>query len=123
MKNIDKNNVEEWKFGYVKGDYIAVFNESKYSFQIFGGHFLKDVRVEVKENGTLRITGSEIVFDYYLHKTFENEWQNEPEEDQIRDWKFLWMKGRYLYGWVKTKKRVPIDLEFGSGWKLERCEC
>ena len=120
MKNIDKNNVEEWKFGYVNGDYIVVFNESEYSFQIFGGHFLEDVSVEVKENGTLRVTGSEIVFDYYLHKTFENEWKNEPVENEIRNWKFLWMKGKYLRGWVKTKKRVSFDQEFGSGWKLER---
>jgi hypothetical protein len=77
----------------------------------------------IGENGTLRITGTEIVYDLYSHKTIESDWENEPEESEIKVRKvgiFKKRLERYLEGWVKTKKRIPFDLEFGNGWTLER---
>ena len=115
---------EDWKFSYVKDQEVVVFNVPKYSFRIFGGHFLENVKVVIGENGTLRITGIEIVYDLYLHKTVEGDWENEPEEKEIQvrrvGWPWKRREEKYLIGWVRTKKRVPIDLEFGSGWILER---
>ena len=115
--------VEEWKFGYVRDQDVVVFNVPKYSFPIFGGHFLESVKVVIEENGTLRITGTEIVYDLYTHKTPYGYWENEPEESEIKVRKVGIFKKRlekYLEGWVKTKKRIPFDVEFGSGWTLER---
>ena len=115
--------IEEWKFGYVREQEVVVFNESIYSFLIFGSHFLENVKLVIGENGTLRITGTKICYDLYTHKTTEDGWKNEPDESEIKVRKVGIFKKRlekYLVGWVKTKKRVPIDLEFGSGWTLER---
>ena len=114
---------EEWKFGYVRDQEVVVFNVPKYSFRVFGGHFLESVKVVIGENGTLRITGTEICYDLYTHKTIEGDWENEPEESEIKVRKvgiFKKRLERYLVGWVKTKKRIPFDVEFGSGWTLER---
>ena len=102
---------------------VVVFNVPKYSFPIFGGHFLENVKVVIEENGTLRIIGTEIVNDLYPHKTIEGDWENEPEESEIKVRKVGIFKKRsekYLEGWIKTKKRIPFDLEFGGGWTLER---
>ena len=52
--------IEEWKFGYVREQEVVVFNESIYSFRIFGSHFLENVKLVIGENGTLRITGTKI---------------------------------------------------------------
>ena len=115
--------VEEWKFGYVRDQEVVVFNVPKYSFRVFGGHFLESVKVVIEENGTLRITGTEIVYDLYTHKTPYGYWENEPEESEIKVRKvgiFKKRLERYLEGWVKTKKRIPFDVEFGSGWTLKR---
>jgi hypothetical protein len=118
--------VEKWKFGYVRDQEIVVFNAPKYSFQVFGGHFLENVKVVIEENGTLRITGTEICYNFYTYKTVEGNWENEPEEKEIQVRKVGWpwkrREERYLEGWVKTKKRIPFDLEFGGGWTLERRE-
>jgi hypothetical protein len=115
---------EEYKFGYVRDHKVIVFNNPIYSFRIFGSHFLENVKVVIGENGTLRITGTEICCDLYTHKTVEGDWNNEPEEEKIQVRKVGWpwkrREEKYLEGWVRTKKRVPIDLEFGSGWILER---
>ena len=116
---------EEYKFGYVRNQDVVVFNNPVYSFRVFGGHFLESVKVVIEENGTLRITGTEIVYDLYPHKTIEGDWENEPEESEIKVRKvgiFKKKLEKYLEGWVKTKKRIPFDLEFGSGWTLERRE-
>ena len=102
---------------------MVVFNKSIYSFRVFGSHFLENVKLVIGENGTLRITGTKICYDLYTHKTPENEWRGEPEEEEIQVRRVgLWgkKKERYVMGWVKTKKRIPLDLEFGSGWTLER---
>ena len=115
--------IEEWKFGYVREQEVVVFNEPIYSFRIFGSHFLENVKLVIGENGTLRITGIEIVYNLYTHKTPYGYWENEPEESEIRVRKVGIFKKRlekYLEGWVKTKKRIPFDVEFGSGWTLER---
>ena len=61
--------VEEWKFGYVRYQEVVVFNVPKYSFPIFGSHFLENVKAVIGENGTLRITGTKIVYDLYTQKT------------------------------------------------------
>ena len=115
---------EEWKFGYVRDQEVVVFNNPIYSFLIFGGHFLDNVKIVIEENGTLRVIGTEIVFNIYTHKTPFGKWINEPEESEIKVRKvgLPWRRReeKYLEGWVKTKKRIPIDLEFGSGWILER---
>lgn len=115
---------EEWKCGYVRDNEVVVFNVSEYSFRVFGGHFLENVKIVIEEDGTLRITGIEIVYDLYLHKTVEGDWENEPEESEIKVRKvgLPWRRReeRYLIGWVRTKKRIPFDVEFGSGWTLER---
>ena len=116
--------VEEYKFGYVRDLEVVVFNNPIYSFRVFGGHFLENVKVVIGENGTLKITGTEIVYDLYIHKTPYGYWENEPEEKEIQvrrvGWPWKRQEVKYLEGWVKTKKRTPIDLEFGSGWTLER---
>ena len=116
--------MEEWKFGYVRGQEIVVFNETIYSFPIFGGYFLEDIKLEIKEGGTLRVMGSEICHDFYLHKTPEGKWKNEPVESEIKVRKvgLPWKRRteKYLLGWVKTKTREPFDREFGNGWILER---
>ena len=114
---------EEYKFGYVRDQDVVVFNNPIYSFRIFGGHFIEGVKVMVGENGTLRITGTEICYNLYTHKTPYDYWENEPEESEIKVRKVGIFKKRlekYLEGWVKTKKRIPFDLEFGNGWTLER---
>ena len=115
---------EEYKFGYVRNLEVVVFNNPIYSFLVFGGHFLENVKVVIGENGTLRITGTEICYDLYTHKTVEGDWKNEPEEKEIQvrrvGWPWKRREERYLEGWVKTKKRIPFDVEFGSGWTLER---
>lgn len=117
---------EEYKFGYVRNQDVVVFNSPIYSFQIFDGHFLENVKVVIGENGTLRIIGTEIVYDLYTHKTPYGYWENEPEEKEIQvrrvGWPWKRREERYLEGWVKTKKRIPFDVEFGSGWTLERRE-
>jgi hypothetical protein len=116
---------EEYKFGYVRDQEVVVFNNLIYSFLVFGGHFLENVKVVIGENGTLRITGTEICYDLYIHKTPYGYWKNEPEENEIKVRKVGIFKKRlekYLEGWVKTKKRIPFDVEFGSGWTLERRE-
>jgi hypothetical protein len=114
---------EEYKFGYVRDQEVVVFNVPKYSFPIFGGHFIEGVKVMVGENGTLRITGTEICYDLYTHKTPYGYWKNEPEEKEIQvrrvGWPWKRREERYLEGWVKTKKRIPFDVEFGNGWTLE----
>ena len=104
---------------------VVVFNNPIYSFRVFGGHFLEDVKVVIGENGTLRITGTEICYDLYTHRTVEGDWKNEPDESEIRVRKIGIFKKRlekYLEGWVKTKKKIPFDVEFGNGWTLERRE-
>lgn len=115
---------EDWKFGFIRGSRVVVFNEPIYSFTIAGSYFLRDVRIVIEENGLLRVTGSEIVFDLYINPTTENDWENEPEESEVQIRKVGWpwkrREERYLEGWVKTKKRIPFDVEFGSGWTLER---
>ena len=115
---------EEYKFGYVRDLKVVVFNNSIYSFQVIGGHFLENVKVVIGENGTLRITGTEICYDLYTHRTPYGYWKNEPEEKEIQVRKVGWpwkrREEKYLKGWVKTKKRIPFDVEFGSGWTLER---
>ena len=116
---------EEYKFGYVRDQEVVVFNVPKYSFRVFGGYFLENVKVVIEENGTLRITGTEICYDLYTHRTPYGYWENEPEESEIKVRKVGIFKKRlekYLEGWVKTKKRIPFDVEFGSGWTLERRE-
>lgn len=115
--------IEEWEFGYVREQKVVVFNEPIYSFHIFGSHFLENVKLVIGENGTLRITGTKICYDFYIHRTREDGWENEPDESEIRIRKVGIFKKRlekYLVGWVKTKKRIPFDIEFGSGWTLER---
>jgi len=115
---------EEWKFGYVRDQKVVVFNVPKYSFTIFDGHFLESVKIVIEEDGILRITGTEICYDFYTYKTPYGYWENEPEEKEIRvrrvGWPWKRREERYLEGWVKTKKRIPFDVEFGSGWTLER---
>ena len=114
---------EEYKFGYVRDQDVVVFNNPIYSFQIFGGNFLENVKVVIGESGTLRITGTKIYYDLYTHKTPYGYWKNEPEESEIKVRKvgiFKKRLERYLEGWVKTKKRIPFDVEFGSA--LERRE-
>ena len=114
---------EEWKFGYIRENEVIVFDNPVYSFRVFGGHFLENVKVMVGENGTLRITGNEIVYDLYTHKTPFGRWINEPEDSEVRVRKvgiFRRRLEKYLVGWIKTKKRIPFDLEFGNSWILER---
>jgi len=116
--------VEEYKFGYVRDLEVVVFNNPTYSFQVFGGHFLENIKVMIGENGTLRITGTEICYDLYTHKTPYGYWENEPEEKEVQvrrvGWPWKRREERYLEGWVKTKRRIHFDVEFGSGWTLER---
>ena len=116
--------VEKYKFGYIRGQRVIVFDNPTHSFQVLGGHFLEDITVELKKEGSLRITGKEIVYDLYLSDTLENDWKNEPEEEEILTKRIgFWNRREVKYlreGWVKTKKRIPVDLEFGNGWILER---
>ena len=49
--------VEKYKFGYIRGQRIIVFDNPTHSFQVLGGHFLEDITVELKKEGRLRITG------------------------------------------------------------------
>ena len=116
---------EKHKFGYIKGQKVVVFDDSTYSFLIYGGRFLEDITVELKKEGSLRITGKEIVYNLYYHDTLEEDWEGEPEEKYILTKRVgFWNRRevKYLIGWVKTKKRIPFDLEFGNGWILERLE-
>ena len=115
---------EEYKFGYVRKLEVVVFNNSIYSFQVIGGHFLENVKVVIGENGTLKITGTEICYDLYTHRTPYGYWKNEPEEKEIQVRKVGWpwkrREEKYLEGWVKANQRIPFDVGFGSGWTLER---
>ena len=115
--------VEEYKFGYISGQRVVVYNNSTHSFRIFEGRFLEDITVELKKEGSLRITGKEVVYNFYFHDTLENDWEEEPEEKYILTKRVgFWDRRevKYLKGWVRTKKRIPVDLEFGNGWTLER---
>ena len=115
--------VEKYRFGYIRDQRVVVFNNSTHSFLAYGGRFLEDITVELKKEGSLRITGKEIVCNFYLHDTLEDDWEEEPEEREILTKRIgFWNKRevRYLKGWVRTKKRIPFDLEFGNGWTLER---
>lgn len=115
--------IEKYKFGYIRGQRVVVFDNPTHSFQVWGGRFLEDITVELKKEGSLRITGKEIVFDFYYPDTLEDDWENEPEEKEILTKRVgFWNRRvvKYLTGWVKTKKRIPFDMEFGNGWTLER---
>ena len=101
---------EKWKYGYVRDLYIVVSNCPDHKFNVYGGHFLEDIEINIGNNGTLRITGNEIHYDFYLHKTSESSWREEPEESRIKTRKvgMFWKRReeRYLQGWVRTKKRI-----------------
>ena len=116
--------VEKYKFSYIRGQKVIVFDNSTHPFQIYGGRFLEDITVELKKEGSLRITGKEIVYNFYYHDTLEDDWEEEPEEEEILTKRVgFWDRREVKYlkrGWVRTKKRIPVDLEFGNGWILER---
>ena len=116
--------IENWKYGYVSGKTVIVFNNQTYSFYILKGHFLENVKLEIGDGGTLRVTGDEICYDYYRHETPEEDWEGEPESEKSikirKTWLFWGKEKKYLVGWVRTKKREPIDLEFCGDWTIER---
>lgn len=116
---------EEWKFGYVRENHVYLYNDGgKWSFPIFGGHFLENVKAEFK-GSTLRIIGSERVFNYYWRATYREEWESEPRERYIRKKKkylFFGPEVEYLKGWVEQKELVHFDCTLEGNWNLRRDE-
>ena len=71
---------------------------------------LEDVTLDIKDNGTLIVTGSLRIYDYYNKRTKEKNWEHEPEDTEIKIGYTTFTKYPYYYleGIVRTKILEPI---------------
>jgi hypothetical protein len=114
---------EEWKFGYMRENVVYLFDNNKIgSFPILGGHFLENVKIEIKDT-RLRIVGEEHIYNYYWRETYRNKWIAEPREEYIRKrkkWLLFGPKIEYLESWVEQKELSPFDCSLEGNWILKR---
>jgi len=103
---------------------IQLFNNSVKEAAVLSNDFLKDVSVEIDNNGVLKIYANRIIYDLYFgegRRIFEKDWRHEPHHSEIHEGKrWPWSKKeRFVYnGWVKTAETEKIEYVM-SKYKIE----
>lgn len=103
---------------------IQLFNNSTKEAPVLSSDFLKDVNIEIDNNGVLKIYANRIIYDLYLgegRRIFEKDWQYEPHHSEIYEGKrWPWSKKeRFVYhGWVKRAETEKIEYVM-SKYKIE----
>lgn len=111
-----------YEYGIISNNELVLFNNSIQDASLLHSDFLKDVNVNVMENGVLEVTAKKIEYDFYNHlygrRIFEEDWQRTPHPKEIKEGKrHFWsnQKERYIHrGWIRTTELVPVNYMLGN---------
>jgi len=111
-----------YEYGIISNNELVLFNNSTHEASLLHSDFLKDVNINVMENGVMEITAKKIEYDLYLppngRRVFEEDWQRTPHPKEIKEGKrYFWskQKERYIHrGWVRTTESSPVNYILGN---------